>query len=199
MPRTAPLRLPYGPGARWPRVLAYRPAARRGPGLPQDRRFAGCRRRSTRRKADPIARHGYPRPLAWHHRHCRRGRERGSRRRDVRTGAGWRHRAGGEVREARVPTLTTVPYNSTIIMKRKHTKTLAAIFARPTSGSIPWPDIEALFKALGADIEEREGSRIAVVLFGEVRVFHRPHPSTDTDKGAVASIRKWLAENGEAP
>ncbi|EWG99112.1 type II toxin-antitoxin system HicA family toxin [Halomonas sp. BC04] len=84
-------------------------------------------------------------------------------------------------------------------MKRKHAKTLAAIFSRPTPGSIPWSDIESLLKALGADIQEREGSRIAVVLFGEVRVFHRPHPSPDTDKGAVASIRKWLEENGETP
>jgi len=52
-----------------------------------------------------------------------------------------------------------------------------------------------LFKELGADISERAGSRIAVVLFGEVRVFHRPHPSPNTDKGAVASIRRWLEEN----
>ncbi len=84
-------------------------------------------------------------------------------------------------------------------MKRKHDRILAAIFSRPVSGSIPWGDIESLFKALGADVEEREGSRVAVVLFGEVRVFHRPHPSPDTDKGAVASIRKWLDENGVTP
>ena len=36
------------------------------------------------------------------------------------------------------------------------------------------------------------GSRVAVVLFGEVRVFHRPHPSPNTDKGAITSIRKWF-------
>ncbi|OJA07412.1 hexulose-6-phosphate synthase [Halomonas sp. QHL1] len=84
-------------------------------------------------------------------------------------------------------------------MKRKHAKTLAAIFSRPVSDTIAWSDIESLFVALGAGVNEREGSRIAVVLFGEVRVFHRPHPSPDTDKGAVASIRKWLEENGEAP
>lgn len=84
-------------------------------------------------------------------------------------------------------------------MKRKHEKTLAVIFSRPVSGSIPWRDIEALFKALGADVKEREGSRIAVVLFGEVRIFHRPHPSPNTDKGAVASVRKWLDENGVKP
>lgn len=46
--------------------------------------------------------------------------------------------------------------------------------------------------ALGADVSERAGSRIAVVLFDEVRVFYRPHPSPNTDKGAVASVRKWL-------
>ena len=77
-------------------------------------------------------------------------------------------------------------------MKRKHQKTLERIYSRPTSGDIPWSDIESLFKSLGADISERAGSRVAVVLFGEVRVFHIPHPAPSTDKGAVASIRKWL-------
>ena len=84
-------------------------------------------------------------------------------------------------------------------MKRKHQKTLEAIFAHPVSGNIQWRDIEALFMELGADISEREGSRVAVVLFSEVRVFHRPHPSPDTDKGAVESIRKWLKDNGVQP
>lgn len=83
--------------------------------------------------------------------------------------------------------------------KKKHEKTLKAIFSRPVSGSIPWKDIEALFTAMDAYIEEREGSRIAVELFEEARVFHRPHPSPDTDKGAVASIRKWFEENGVTP
>jgi hypothetical protein len=52
---------------------------------------------------------------------------------------------------------------------------------------------------LGAELAEREGSRVEVFLFGVVRVFHRPHPSPDTDKGAVAAIRKWLEENGVKP
>jgi hypothetical protein len=80
-------------------------------------------------------------------------------------------------------------------MKRKHQKTLTQLSKRPTSGNISWADIESLFKALGADVSERAGSRVAVVLFDEVRVFYRPHPSPNTDKGAVASIRKWLEEN----
>ena len=84
-------------------------------------------------------------------------------------------------------------------MKRKHQKTLERIFARPVSGSVKWPDIEALFIELGAQIEEGEGSRVRVRLFGERRVFHRPHPTNDTDKGALASVRKWLELNGVKP
>jgi len=84
-------------------------------------------------------------------------------------------------------------------VKATHRKTLEAIFARPVRGGIRWTDIESLFRGLGAEISEREGSRIGVFLFGEVRVFHRPHPSPDTDKGAVASVRKWLEGNGVEP
>ncbi|MDP2140343.1 MAG: type II toxin-antitoxin system HicA family toxin [Gammaproteobacteria bacterium] len=84
-------------------------------------------------------------------------------------------------------------------MKRRHKKTLEAVFARPVSGNVQWRDIEALFVELGAEISEREGSRVAVVLFGEVRVFHHPHPSPSTDKGALASIRKWLEQHGVLP
>ncbi len=84
-------------------------------------------------------------------------------------------------------------------MKRKHQKTLKLIFTRPVSGNIKWGDIESLFKAMGANISEREGSRVGVKLFGEIQVFHRPHPSPDTDKGAVSSIRKWLEKNGVQP
>ena len=84
-------------------------------------------------------------------------------------------------------------------MKRKYQRTLALIFARPTSANVQWRDIEAMFQELGAEVSEREGSRVAVVLYGEVRVFHRPHPSPNTDKGAVASIRKGLEQLGVEP
>ena len=84
-------------------------------------------------------------------------------------------------------------------MKRRHQRTLELIFARPTSGNVQWRDIEALFVEMGAAVSEREGSRVAVVLFDEVRVFHRPHPSPNTDQGAVASIRKCLEQHGIEP
>ena len=84
-------------------------------------------------------------------------------------------------------------------MKKKHQKTLSLIFSRPISGNVKWEDIEQLFIELGAELVESEGSRIGVRLFNERRVFHRPHPSPDTDKGAVSSIRRWLESNGVKP
>lgn len=86
-------------------------------------------------------------------------------------------------------------------MKRANAKTLELIFARPVSANVRWKDIEARFIELGAKITQREGSRVAVVLFGQVQVYHRPHPQPQptTDKGAVASIRKWLESNGVKP
>lgn len=84
-------------------------------------------------------------------------------------------------------------------MKKKHQKTLDLIFKRPVSGNIQWKDIESLFLGLGAEILERSGSRVAVILFDEVKVFHRPHPSPNTDKGAVSSIRKWFERHEVMP
>lgn len=84
-------------------------------------------------------------------------------------------------------------------MKAKHKKILQLIFTRPTPAGVKWLDAVALFEALGAEMTEAEGSRVSIVLFGQVKVMHRPHPSPDIDKGAVASIRKWLEENGVKP
>jgi hypothetical protein len=95
---------------------------------------------------------------------------------------------------------TLIPKIDTIeFMKRKPKRTLTLIFSRPTPGNIRWEDILSLFRELGAEISEREGSRVGVRLFGDRRVFHRPHPSPDTDKGAVENIRKWLETNGVTP
>ena len=78
-------------------------------------------------------------------------------------------------------------------------KILELIFSRPVSANVRWSEVEALLLELGALIEEREGSRVLIRLFGELRVFHRPHPSPMTDKGAVASLRDWLNDNGVKP
>ncbi|EGR1753103.1 type II toxin-antitoxin system HicA family toxin, partial [Vibrio alginolyticus] len=78
---------------------------------------------------------------------------------------------------------------------KKHVKTLDKIKHRPILGTIPWSDIEKLFLFLGAEIEQREGSRVAVILKGSVHVFHEPHPERVTDKGAVASVKACLSSH----
>ena len=86
------------------------------------------------------------------------------------------------------------------LMKRKHAKTLSLIFHRPVSANVKHDDVIGLLTELGAQIEtNREGSRIGIVLFGEVRVFHKPHPSPNMDKGAVAALRDWLELHGVTP
>lgn len=84
-------------------------------------------------------------------------------------------------------------------MKARRQRTLKLIFARPASANIKWSDVVALFKELGAEMIEREGSRLAIILFNQIQVMHRPHPNPNMDKGAVESLRKWLEENGITP
>ncbi|MCV5289855.1 type II toxin-antitoxin system HicA family toxin, partial [Escherichia coli] len=54
-------------------------------------------------------------------------------------------------------------------------------------------------KALGGEIKEGRGSRCKFILNMSVACFHRPHPSPDTDKGAVESVRDWLLSIGVKP
>ncbi len=78
----------------------------------------------------------------------------------------------------------------------KHDRTLAAIQAEPVRANIKWADIESLLDHLGAEIAEGSGSRIRVALNGVKMSFHRPHPSPDTNKGAVRSVRRFLETAG---
>lgn len=84
-------------------------------------------------------------------------------------------------------------------MNRKHQRTLEAIFSTPVRASINWKDIESLFNALGAKIEEGRGSRVRILLNEEEAVFHRPHPQKEIDKGAVVSVRRFLENAGVKP
>jgi predicted HicB family RNase H-like nuclease len=78
-------------------------------------------------------------------------------------------------------------------MNAKQRRTLIAVFARPTSPSIVFSDIEALVIALGGTVTEREGSRVKIELKGELWRCHRPHPgkeamNTMTYKGYTARV-----------
>lgn len=84
-------------------------------------------------------------------------------------------------------------------MNTKHRKTLIAIFARPTSATIPFADIEALIKALGGSVLEREGSRVKMVLKGEQWRCHRPHQGREAKRYQVEEARELLERVGELP
>ena len=84
-------------------------------------------------------------------------------------------------------------------MNSRQRKTLERVFTRPPRADIAWVDIESLFISLGAKIEPGSGSRIHVEHKGEDASFHRPHPQKETDKGAVASVRRFLENAGVKP
>jgi hypothetical protein len=84
-------------------------------------------------------------------------------------------------------------------LSSKHRKTLQAVFEDPVRSNVAWADVEKLFGALGAEVSEGRGSRVRVYLGGVRAVFHRPHPQKETDKGALRSVRRFLAEVGFEP
>lgn len=81
----------------------------------------------------------------------------------------------------------------------RHRATLVAIFADPVRADIAWRDLEALLRAVGAEVSEGRGSRVRVALNGVRAVFHRPHPQKETDRGAVKSVRRFLYEAEVTP
>ena len=84
-------------------------------------------------------------------------------------------------------------------MNSKQRKTLLAVFAKPTSASILFSDIESLIKGLGGSVLEREGSRVKIELNGEQWRCHRPHPGKEAKRYQVEEIRELLERIGEKP
>ena len=84
-------------------------------------------------------------------------------------------------------------------MNRKQRATLAKIFAKPVAADLRWADVETLLRALGSDLEPSGGSMVSVRLSGVRAVFHKPHPSPHTRKGAVRALRNFLETAGVKP
>ena len=84
-------------------------------------------------------------------------------------------------------------------MNNKHRRTLAAVFAQPTSATIKFADVESLVKALGGTITEREGSRVKIELSGEQWRCHRPHPGKEAKRYQIEEIRELLERTGIKP
>jgi hypothetical protein len=82
---------------------------------------------------------------------------------------------------------------------RRHRRTLDQIFEEPTRSDVKWREVEALFKAVGAELSEGRGSRVRVALKGVRAVFHRPHPRPETGRGALRSVKRFLIEAGVNP
>jgi hypothetical protein len=81
----------------------------------------------------------------------------------------------------------------------KQQKTLRAIFARPTSSSIVFSDIESLIVGLGGEVHEREGSRVKIIIKGEQWRCHRPHPGKEAKRYQVEEARELLERVGVQP
>ncbi len=84
-------------------------------------------------------------------------------------------------------------------MNSKHRKTLEIIFSEPVNGNLEWRKIEALFLALGAELNERSGSRVSFTLNGEKLDVHRPHPGKEALKYRVKDARNFLTNAGVTP
>ncbi|MFZ1731638.1 MAG: type II toxin-antitoxin system HicA family toxin [Bacteroidota bacterium] len=84
-------------------------------------------------------------------------------------------------------------------MNKKQQETYESIFEKPVRPDILWADIEKLLEGLGATITEGRGSRVRVALNGVKAVFHRPHPERISDRGQVASVRRFLESANEDP
>lgn len=63
-----------------------------------------------------------------------------------------------------------------VAVNSKQARTLDDIFADPLKSDIKWKDIESLIEALGGNVEQRSGSRVAFAIAGLSKTFHRPHP-----------------------
>ncbi|MGA1199543.1 MAG: type II toxin-antitoxin system HicA family toxin [Candidatus Latescibacterota bacterium] len=84
-------------------------------------------------------------------------------------------------------------------MNSRHQRTLQAIFANPISRNIEWRHIERLFIALGCDIIEGHGSRVAFK-HGTLRAdFHRPHPAKEAKSYQIRAAREFLVKLGIQP
>lgn len=84
-------------------------------------------------------------------------------------------------------------------MNSKHTKTLQAIFAKPTAATLEWSKIEALLIALGCRVIEGRGSRVRFEQDGKIAAFHRPHPAKEAKSYQVEQARVFLISIGVKP
>ena len=77
-------------------------------------------------------------------------------------------------------------------MNSRQKCTLELIFTNPVLRTIEWRRIESLLLAVGCELIEGNGSRVAFKK-GELRAdFHRPHPGNEAKPYQVRAVREFL-------
>ncbi len=84
-------------------------------------------------------------------------------------------------------------------MNSKQRKTLASVFSSPTPKNIAWADIESLLLAVGCELIEGSGSRIALIRDGQKADFHRPHPGKEAKPYQGRNAKDFLTKLGVEP
>jgi hypothetical protein len=84
-------------------------------------------------------------------------------------------------------------------LNSKNKKALTAIFTKPTLASFIFSEFEALVKANGGEVTEREGSRVKITLQGEQMHCHRPHPGKEAKRYQVEEMRALFERVGIKP
>ncbi len=84
-------------------------------------------------------------------------------------------------------------------MNSKHTKTLHAVFAKPTTATLEWSRVESLLIALGCNVIEGRGSRVRFEFNGTIAAFHRPHPAKEAKPYQIEQARDFLTTIGFKP
>ncbi len=74
-----------------------------------------------------------------------------------------------------------------------------AVFQDPVPANIAWDKIEALMVALGAEVIEGKGSRVAFLFKGRKADFHRPHPGKEAKRYQIRLVREFLEKLGVKP
>jgi hypothetical protein len=79
-------------------------------------------------------------------------------------------------------------------MNHRHRKLLHAVFAHPINANLDMTEVEHLLKELGAEIENKSGSRVGVTLNGHTVALSVAGHSIPKDE--VVQIRKFLEKCG---
>lgn len=87
-------------------------------------------------------------------------------------------------------------------MKRHHLRTLQALYAHPLQHGVRVSKVEALFRALGAEVTERENRRLKILMPSGQETWIRVGcglGAPDLDSEAVMRVRHFLQESGITP